>query len=86
MALVNVDSRERKVVAGNVVIKSIQVDIAANNDTFTPAQHGMKTILWWGARAEGAVAVGGTESGGTITFAVGAAANNVDVLILGFEG
>lgn len=82
MAEVTVDSKDKRLVSvGHLKAVTAQVDIAANGDTFDTGLH---DIVFWTARDDGTSAVGGTDSGGTITFAVGGALTNVTVFALGF--
>lgn len=82
MAAVTVDSREKRLVSvGHLKMVVAQVDIAASLDTFDT---GLKDIVFWDARDDGTSAVGGTDSGGTITFVTGGALTNVTVFALGF--
>lgn len=81
MAAVTVD-RIKPVVMGNLRAWVGQIDIAANDDTF---ESGFTQVLSVHATpaavADGVIGV--TISGSVITFKVGGAINNVQLLVLG---
>lgn len=71
----------RNNVNGNYRQKLYNVDIANNGDTLvTPLSY----IAEWNATAQSAAAVGGTVSGGTITFATSGALPGVVVQVMGW--
>lgn len=76
---VTVDSSHRTVF-GNRRALLAQVDIGADADTYVT---GFTSIDFWVARAADETAIGGTTSGGTITFQTGGAASNVGLLVIG---
>jgi hypothetical protein len=82
MAAITFDSRKDSVF-GDVRAIIGQVDIATSGDTFAT---GMNVVLgfWVTPAASSGSQIGGTISGGTITFVTGGAELNAQLLIVGF--
>jgi hypothetical protein len=81
MAAVNVD-RRRSFISGSMREVVAQVDIATDGDTFVTGLKRIESVSATPSQSS-ATQVGTTISGGTVTFKVGGAENNVLVRVVG---